>query len=110
MLRRLIRVLLFGILDGARVFSAWIVVTNGAREGARAAAVRNPEFVVLDRIDQAMGGVNTYNTTLTNVQGVSGSPVTVGVDSDVTIVTPLIANIFGGGIVNVSSTATMQLE
>jgi len=32
--------LLFGILEGGRTFTVWLVMTNGAREGARWGAVR----------------------------------------------------------------------
>ena len=105
--------LVFAVLDAGRIFSAWIVVTNGAREGARAAAVRENQADILARIDIAMAGVDNYTPSITttdgNIPGPSGTPVTVNVDSDITLVTPLMAQFFGA-LVTVTGSATMQLE
>ncbi len=40
LLAPLILLLLFGAMEGARVFSTWMVITNEAREAARFGAVR----------------------------------------------------------------------
>lgn len=104
-----VAVLLFGMLDAGRVFNAWIVVTNGAREGARTAAAQQAQPLVLTSIDDAMGTM-TYDVTLTNVQGPSGTPVTVEVGTNVTIITPLISAFFSGSNVRVDSTSVMRLE
>lgn len=105
--------LVFAVLDAGRIFSAWIVVTNGAREGARAASARDNQANILARIDIAMAGVDNYVPTITtadgNIPGPSGTPVTVSVDSDITLVTPLMAQFFGA-LVTVTGSATMQLE
>jgi Flp pilus assembly protein TadG len=102
--------LVFAMLDAGRVFNAWILVTNASREGARSAAARQTEAQVLTRIDAALGGGMTYDVTLDNVQGPSGTPVTVEVGTDVTIVTPLISAFFSGSSVRIDNTAVMQLE
>ena len=103
--------LLFAMLDAGRVFHAWIVVTNGAREGARAAAARQDNTVVNSRIDQAMAGVNTYSVSINPavLPGPSGNPVTVTVSTDVDIITPIIERFFGGDV-TVEGTAVMQME
>ncbi|TAK27603.1 MAG: pilus assembly protein [Chloroflexota bacterium] len=36
----LLLLILFGIIEGGRIFSAWLEITNDAREGARYGAVR----------------------------------------------------------------------
>ncbi len=105
--------IMFAVLDAGRVFNVWITVTNGAREGARAAATRQTEPEILNRIDQAMTGV-TYDAPLITtddgqIPGPSGSPVTVVVGSDVTLITPVISQILGA-IVHLEGSATMQLE
>jgi Flp pilus assembly protein TadG len=112
----IIALLLFGMLDGGRVFHAWIVVTNGAREGARAASARQDTLVVLTAVDDAMGSITTFNVSVNPpdpsdpLGAPSGTPVTVDVDTDVTLVTPLIGALFGGPTVNVNASSTMQLE
>src|SRR3990172_3745850 len=35
--------LVFGIIEGGRIFGAWLVITNEAREAARWGAVRGPD-------------------------------------------------------------------
>ncbi len=105
--------IMVAVLDAGRVFNVWITVTNGAREGARAAATRQTEPEILSRIDQAMSGV-TYDTPVITTDdgfnpGPSGSPVTVVVASDVTLITPVISQIMGA-VVDLTGTSTMQLE
>jgi Flp pilus assembly protein TadG len=105
----LVALLLFAMVDGGRVFSAWIVVTNGAREGARAAAAGGTQTDVLAHVQDAMVGATPYAVSTTNVGGASGQPVTVEVSHDVTLITPLIGAILGN-VVTVDSTAVMRLE
>lgn len=105
--------IMFAVLDAGRVFNVWITVTNGAREGARAAATRQTEPEILARIDQAMTGV-TYDAPLIttdngSIPGPSGTPVTVVIGSDVTMITPVISQIFGA-VVHLEGSSTMQLE
>lgn len=101
--------LLFAMLDGGRVFHAWIVVTNGAREGARAAAARADLTAVTTRVDTAMTGIDTYTIDTDNIQGTSGTAVTVIVTTDIDLVTPVVEAFFGGDV-TVEGTAVMQLE
>ena len=105
--------IMVAVLDAGRVFNVWITVTNGAREGARAAATRQTEPEILDRIDQAMIGLAYDAPVITTddgqIPGPSGSPVTVVIGSDVTIITPVISQIMGA-IVHLEGRSTMQLE
>jgi Flp pilus assembly protein TadG len=105
--------MLVAMVDAGRVFHAWIVVTNSAREGARAGAARQSETVVTTRIETAMNGwlcTDTETTcTTTNVLGSSGTPVQVQVQRDVTLLSPAIA-VFWGNVVTLNGDATMQLE
>lgn len=113
----IIMLLLLMMLDGGRVFHTWIVVTNGAREGARAAVIREDLFAIDTKLQQAMptviGGTWGFNVTPGYEDPLalpSGDPVTVDVTADVVLVTPLIGDLFGGSTFTVSASATMQLE
>ena len=107
--------MLVAMVDAGRVFHAWLVVTNGAREGARAGAARQSATVVETRIDASMNGwacgASDPDTTCTwsNVEGTSGTPVQVQVTRDVTLLSPVIAA-FWGNVVTLTGDATMQLE
>ncbi len=105
----LFALLLLGMVDGGRVFSAWMVVTNSAREGAREAAVGGTLSDVDVRVQDAMADVTPFTVTATNLGGPSGQSVSVAVSHDVTLLTPLIGSILGG-VVTVHSTAVMRLE
>jgi Flp pilus assembly protein TadG len=105
--------MLVAMVDAGRVFHSWIVVTNGAREGARSAAARQAPDIVIARIDSSMSGWTCDDPEITcttsNVQGASGTPVQVTVARDVTLLSPLISQ-FWGGTVTLTGDATMQLE
>lgn len=101
--------LLLSIVDGGRIFHAWIVTTNGAREGARIAATGSPQADVLAQVETAMGALTVTQLLTTNLEGQSGQSVTVEVRHDVSVITPLISAIVGNPI-TVSSIAVMRLE
>jgi len=107
--------MLVAMVDAGRVFHAWLVVTNGAREGARSAAARQSNPVVTTRIETSMNGWKCDGSDpetaclYTNLEGTSGTPVQVQVTHDVTLLSPLIAA-FWGNIVTLTGDATMQLE
>ena len=105
--------MLVAMVDAGRVFHSWIVVTNGAREGARAGAARQAESVVIARIDASMSGWTCEDPeilcTHSGVLGASGTPVQVTVSRDVDLLSPLISQ-FWGGTVTLTGDATMQLE
>jgi len=104
-----VALLLLSIVDGGRIFHAWIVTTNAAREGARVAATRAPQPEVLNFVQSAMVNVTPYQVTTTNLGGTPGTPVTVEVRHDVAMLTPLIGSIVGNAV-TVRTTAVMRLE
>lgn len=106
--------MLVAMVDAGRVFHAWLVVTNSAREGARAGAARQDWPTMTTRIDASMSGWTCLDaesncTNNGNVQGPSGTPLQVQVSRDVTLLSPLIAALWGN-TVTVTGDATMQLE
>lgn len=104
--------LLVAIVDSGRVFHAWLIVTNAAREGARSASAQQPWTTVEPRIDAASGtwtcGVE-LTCTPTNIQGTSGDSVSISVSKDVALLTPVMSALWGG-TVTLTGDATMQLE
>lgn len=107
--------LLVAIVDAGRVFHSWLIVTNAAREGARSASAQQPWTTVEPRIEAAAGAWMCDNVDLictnpgSNIQGASGSAVTIQVERDVTLLTPIMSALWGG-TVRLTGTATMQLE
>jgi len=101
--------LLLSMVDGGRIFYAWIVTTNGAREGARVAATGSSEADVIAHVELVMGNVTVTDLLTANTGGPSGEPVSVEVRHAVTVITPLISAIVGNPF-TVSSIAVMRLE
>lgn len=102
--------MLFGILDAGRIFSTWIVINNASREGARAGAVRQSTGQITTAALNAASSLSPApSVAVTNAQGTSGTSVTVLVSTNVSMITPGIAAIFGA-TVNVSNSAVMRLE
>ncbi|MCC7364054.1 MAG: pilus assembly protein [Dehalococcoidia bacterium] len=116
--------LLFGLVDFGRGFYTWLVVTNAAREGARAAAVQSDWSTTQSKIyasicdsypsDCALD-VGDMTLTPVNIQGPRGSQVTITVDYDFEFVTPIggIMALIGGSSISsptISSTSSMRLE
>ena len=104
--------MLLAIIDFGRVTSAGLIVSHGAREGARVAATGAPAATVVAWVQSTTSGLDPANLTVgtANTQGPSGQPVTVGVTYTVSIVTPLISSFFPQNPYPVSSVAVMRLE
>jgi len=99
--------LAFGVFEGGRVFYAQLMVTEAAREGARAVAVTGDRTKAAIAVNSFPG---TYTTTVTPTPLVYGQPVTVKVSTTVTIYTPLMSAFFTPNPFPVSSTANMREE
>jgi Flp pilus assembly protein TadG len=110
--------LVFAIVDFGMGFHAWITVTNSAREGARIGAVGADQSTIEARARDTAGSLDgeDLSVTVTNAQGDPGEAVTVEVDYDYQLITPLsnILGIVSGGSIgpdlNFSATSEMRLE
>ncbi len=122
--------LVFGIIDFGRGYFSWLIITNGAREGARAAAVGKPEDVIVDKVSGAVSGL--YVTSVAtgtcpssvgalciagdNVGGFPDEPVTVTVTYNFRfLVLPNIMSWIGNsslpnGVFPLTAESTMRLE
>ncbi|MBI5949804.1 MAG: pilus assembly protein [Chloroflexi bacterium] len=109
-------VLLFGLVDFGRAFYSWLVITNAAREGARAGAVQQNSDAIRTRINESASGVSLskLSITLSNVQGARGTPIVVDLSYDFDYVTPIggILGLMGGSISEptITAHASMRLE
>ena len=99
--------LLFGILESGRVIYTKLIVTEAAREGARAVAVSGDRAQAAIAVNKFPG---TLTTTVTPTPLVYGQTVVVKVSTTVTIVTPLISVFFQPNPFPVSGTANMREE
>ncbi|UOF91306.1 pilus assembly protein [Fodinisporobacter ferrooxydans] len=89
--------LLFGMVDFGRVFYAYLVMDHAGREAARAASLGDTDTEI-DQVVQANTDTLTDSTvsiaiTPDQSQRVSGSYVTVTLNSSIPILTPIMASI-----------------
>ena len=110
-------VLMFALVDFGRAFHTWLVVTNAAREGARAGAVQHDAGQIQSRIHDSMGSLDSSRLTITlnNVQGPRGEAVEVDLSYDFEFVTPLgpMVSAMSGGNVSapdIGGSSSMRLE
>ena len=103
--------LVFGMLEFGRVLSTWLIVHNGAREGARYAAVGLSEGEVVQRVQEFCPSLDAASLVVevTGAQGPRGDPVTVRVTYAVEI-TPLLQPLFTEHPYPVGAEAVMRLE
>jgi Flp pilus assembly protein TadG len=120
----LMLVMLFALVDFGRGFYTWLVVTNAAREGARAAAVQSDNSTIDSKIYASFCNPYPSNCSLdptkmtitkTNVQGARGSEATVDISYTFVFVTPVgsILQLIGGSNLAapaISSHSAMRLE
>jgi Flp pilus assembly protein TadG len=118
--------LLFAMVDYGRAYYSWLVVTNAAREGARASAVRSDTATVNSKVYSSFCSTwpSTSNCGLepgkvsvvpSNVQGTRGTETTVKVTYNFSFVTPIggIVSLVSGGSLatpTINATASMRLE
>ncbi len=110
-------ILVFAIVDFGMGFHAWITVTNASREGARIGAVGADTATIEARVvDTASSLVeDDLAITVVNAQGAPGESVSVDVEYDYELITPLsnVLGIFGGGLgspITFHSESEMRIE
>jgi Flp pilus assembly protein TadG len=98
-----------GVIEFGRAFSASIAVTHASRDGARLAM--NPAVTDAEIIAAAQAAADPY--VLTDVQisrsTVVGEMSTITVTYEFEAVTPLVANLWGGGPLTISDSSTSRV-
>lgn len=100
-------ILTFGILEVGRLIFMQMTVAQAAREGARAVAVSGDRTQAAIAVNKFPG---TFTTIVTPTPLVYGQPVTVQVNTTVTILTPIISAVVSPNPFPISSTANMREE
>ena len=110
-------VLLVGIIQFGFLFFQWLEVTHAAREGARWAALGNPDGEVIVRAQNAAPGLDwgdNGTVLVTYPEGSSdpGNPVRVAVTYDTPVFAPLMQVILGvdGATFTLRSAAVQRIE
>lgn len=107
--------LIMGLIEFGALFGSYIMVTSGAREGVRLAAVRATDTDITNRVRAATGGLDQARLTVDIVNsiddgGVPGQTVSVSVTYNAPLWTPLLAGAFGGGSIPLADVGVMRLE
>jgi Flp pilus assembly protein TadG len=104
-------------IDFGWALRSYIVITNSAREGARAGVVGASEDEIKDMVVQKSAGLLTEaNVTVSNAQTEPGTELSVVVDYEHSYISPLggLIELMSGGSVPdplpMSSTTTMRME
>ena len=111
----LITLILCGILELGIIFHSYLVLTNAAREGARAGAVGKSDTEITARIlESAPLPLVDTNLSVTRIEPYQeartpGLPLTVEVTYDVALATPLFSSILPDPF-TLTAQATMRLE
>jgi Flp pilus assembly protein TadG len=118
-------ILLFALVDFGRGFYTWLLITNAAREGARAGATQVDEAAIEARVfdsfcsDYAAGDCgldeSKVGIDIDNAQGDRGTTLSVDLTYDFEFVTPLsdlLVLIGGDSLANptISAHSSMRLE
>lgn len=112
--------LVFGLLEGARVFSAWLVLTNEAREGARVASVAagqvaDPAALACARVTDRARGVLELSRLRCLVQaqfdaGGNLTGLTITLTYSVDLVIPIARTLYASDAVPIAARATARPE
>ncbi len=105
--------ILMAIFEFGRVMNAYMIVTHASREGARAAAVGIQDAEVVTRVENFSSTLNDANITVTidplHASRSTGDTVTVTVEYDIDVITPIIGAITGNTI-HMEAFTSMRVE
>ncbi|MFZ5754762.1 MAG: TadE/TadG family type IV pilus assembly protein [Bacillota bacterium] len=109
----LLLLLVFGIIEFGRIFSAGLVVNHGAREGARLGAVGALDSAIVTRVQNTAVTLDTsqlsVTVTPTETDRKRGGEVRVRVRYPVVVFAPFIS-VFTGETVTVEGISVMRVE
>ena len=109
----LLLLLIFGVIEFGRIFGAELTVNNSAREGARLGAIGATDSLIVTRVLNSSGMLDSAKVavTITPVESsrVRGGEIQVNVSYPVTVFAPFISAITGE-TVTVDSSCVMRVE
>ncbi|MBZ4645089.1 MAG: TadG [Clostridia bacterium] len=93
----LILLILFSVFEFGRIFSAYLVITNVSREGARCAVVGGSDLDIVNVISTRTLSLDSTSMQITitpsHISRTRGVQAAVQIDYNVELITPLISNI-----------------
>ncbi|KXS40676.1 MAG: TadE family protein [Candidatus Frackibacter sp. T328-2] len=109
-----ILLILFGIVEFGRVFHAYLVITNAAREGAREGAISNSDSQIQSTVETAVDpslDLNNLNINISPSQAnrSRGDSVKVEVKYNVDLFTPVVTQLLPDPF-PISSASVMRIE
>ncbi len=109
----LLLIILMGIIEFGLMFNSFIVITNGSREGARLASLGGTDTEIVERVELVTRSIDITNITVTISPNYSsrsnGEMVTVLVEYDYQMISPIISNLLSP-LINLESETIMRVE
>ncbi len=99
----------FAVVEFGRAYYASVAVTNAARDGARVAM--DPSNSTADIVAVAEDSAGSIELTTVNVDssGTVGDMATVTATYNFTSTVPIVSQVWGGGSLTISHTATSRI-
>lgn len=104
--------ILFGILEFGRIFHSYLVITHAAREGARFGIISKDVEQIKQKVLDAAPGIDLKMEDIDvnpSDNLTAGIPLTVTVDYEVELFTPVLADILPNPV-PISASSTMRVE
>lgn len=109
-----ILLLLTAIIDFGLLFNNYLIVSNASREGARGASLGNTNEQIINAVNNATSTLDNTRLSITitpnaYVSRTSGMTVTVSVEYQYSMITPIIAAVIPGPF-DLETATTMRCE
>jgi Flp pilus assembly protein TadG len=109
----LIIMLVMGTIEFGRLFHSYLLITNASREGARIAITGVDNTIITDRINEVTSALNNTKVIIISPDDknlrFSTIPVTVTVNYNHNIITPILDSVLPNPVTLTSSTS-MRME
>lgn len=109
----LILLILMGIIDFGFLFNNYLVIDNASREGARSAAVGSTDSVIMSTVSSMTLSLEPtkLKTTIypTGASRIKGSQVTITIEYDYSLITPIIGAIVPNPV-HLTAKTVMRVE
>ncbi len=110
----IVLLLVMGIIEFGLLFNNYILISNASREGARKASLGGTDSEVIQTIQNMTTSLNLSNMTITISPDYSsrrhGAEVQVAINYRSPLITPIIDNLFPGGVAELKNASIMRVE
>jgi Flp pilus assembly protein TadG len=104
-------IFVMAIIEFGFLFNAFITISNASREGARLGSLGGSDIEISNRVDSVSARLDVLllDVNITPASRDRGDMVTVIVDYDYQMITPVISNLLSP-LVNLEAETTMRVE